>query len=149
MTYPLKKKKKKKIDISVVDTYLCFMILSSYMPMMMLCITSENNRNIKHKFLDCWTCLLKNIPEITETSLSFLWLKQISLKRSLDFSMFSLYGQFFLKTTLCLTLCSYYVTYAFQSESSLNECQGTPCSKQAQNLKFELLTATGLKATTT
>ena len=48
-----KKKKKKKIDISGVDTCLCFIILSSYMPMMMLCITSENNRNIKCKFLDC------------------------------------------------------------------------------------------------
>ena len=40
------------------------------------------------------------------------------------------------------TVCSYHVTYAFQSEStlyphSLPECQGTPCSKQARNLKFE------------
>ena len=32
-----------------------------------------------------------------------------------------------------LTLCSYHVTYLFQSEITLQlpECQGTPCSKQA------------------
>ena len=39
-----------------------------------------------------------------------------------------------------LTVCSYHVAYAFQSESTLNswpECQGTRCSKQARNLKFK------------
>ena len=34
-----------------------------------------------------------------------------------------------------LTVCSCYVMYAIQSESTL--CQETPCSKQARNLKFK------------
>ena len=40
-----------------------------------------------------------------------------------------------------LSVCSYHATYAFQSESTLwlPECQGTPCSKQARNLKFKWL----------
>ena len=51
-----------------------------------------------------------------------------------------------LKIFLTLTVCSYHVTYAFQSESTLYccqgtpecpGCQGTPCSKQARNLKFK------------
>ena len=38
------------------------------------------------------------------------------------------------------TACYHYVTYEFQSEStlcSLPECQGTPCMKQALYLKFK------------
>ena len=41
-----------------------------------------------------------------------------------------------------MTVYSCHVTYAFQSQStlySLLECHGTPCSKQARNLKFKLL----------
>ena len=47
-----------------------------------------------------------------------------------------------IEVLLFLTLCSCHVTYAFQSQStlySLPECQGTPCSKQARNLKFKWL----------
>ena len=39
-----------------------------------------------------------------------------------------------------LTVCYYDVKYEFQSEytlSSLPECQGTRCSKQALDLKFK------------
>ena len=39
------------------------------------------------------------------------------------------------------TVCYYHVAYEFQSESrfySLPECQGTPCSKQAPYLKFNI-----------
>ena len=37
------------------------------------------------------------------------------------------------------SVCSYHVTYTFQSESRLYllECQGTPCLKQARYLKFK------------
>ena len=41
-----------------------------------------------------------------------------------------------------LTVCYHHVKYEFQSEStpySLPECQGTPCSKQAPYLKFNLV----------
>ena len=40
-----------------------------------------------------------------------------------------------------LTVCSYHVPYAFQSESTLYSClnvkEGTPCSKQARNLNLK------------
>ena len=42
-------------------------------------------------------------------------------------------------TTNFLIVCSYHVTYSFQSESTLPECQGTPYSKQAPYLKFKWL----------
>ena len=41
-----------------------------------------------------------------------------------------------------MNVWSCHVTYAFQSESTLYnfpECQGTPCSKKARNLKFKWL----------
>ena len=42
---------------------------------------------------------------------------------------------------LRVTVCSCHFTYAFQKESTLllPESQGTPCSKQARNLKFKWL----------
>ena len=39
----------------------------------------------------------------------------------------------------CSVCISCRVTYALQSESTLYSCQGTPCSKQARNLKFKWL----------
>ena len=39
----------------------------------------------------------------------------------------------------CSVCISCHVTYALQSESTLYSCQGTPCSKQARNLKFKWL----------
>ena len=40
-----------------------------------------------------------------------------------------------------LTVCSYHVTYAFQSEYTLylSQHQGTPCSKQARNLNSRFI----------
>ena len=41
--------------------------------------------------------------------------------------------------TVHLSVCSYHVTYVFQSECTLYSClnlRGTPCSKQGGNLKF-------------
>ena len=42
--------------------------------------------------------------------------------------------------TFCLTVCYYYVTYEFQSESTLYglpKCQATSCSKHAPYLTFK------------
>ena len=44
------------------------------------------------------------------------------------------------KPIIILTVCYYYVTHEFQSESSLYslpECHGFSCLKQAQYLKFK------------
>ena len=38
-----------------------------------------------------------------------------------------------------MTICSYHVTYEWIHTLQLPECQGTPCPKQARNLKFKWL----------
>ena len=50
-----------------------------------------------------------------------------------------------------LTVCSYHVTYAYQSESTLFSCLNVKellAERQARNLKFKW-TAAGLEPTTT